>query len=65
MRTELKEVLMWQHSVLERMDQLVPRARASSATELTAEALDEADGKLEAFRHFIEASVAKLTLMTE
>lgn len=63
MRTDVKKVLEWQQSVLGRLNQIASLDGDGAVSASGDGSAPDAD--VTAFRHFVEASIAKLTSAVE
>lgn len=63
MRDNVNEVLQWHQAMLVKVEPLVPRDGEDRATEMRSEDLVQVDR--ETFRRYIEASVTKLSAITQ
>ena len=63
MRNEITHVVQWQQAVLERMESLSPKQNDVSMVDFIPDAMAQVDGLN--FRYFVEASIAKLTPLTQ
>ena len=63
MRTGIKDVVCWQKAVLERLNESTPHDEAAVVIDFIPDTMGQADALH--FRQFVEASIAKLSDITE
>lgn len=63
MREEVTGVVRWQQAILGRMEQLSPKLNEATMIDFTPDAMMQVDEL--SFRFFVEASIAKLTPLTQ
>ena len=62
-RDDVREVLEWQRAVLERLDAMEPPPEGVVTVDFIPDALMDLNGST--FRQFVEASIAKLSIIID